>query len=269
MTVVIKDFTELLPSGILGALGGVESAIDSVLADIMEGARDKWGSLARERLHATQEAYTRGIGHVELSPGMGVITLLGELANAIEQGLPAMDMHDTLLGPNVPEAPMGQRGKHPIRGQDGKFYRAIPFRHAGPGAGGTTGAPMGKAYGGMLGAGAAKAKGKEIYQAAKTLAPTTGQPYGPTQWGGRLPAGMALKLKPHHAVDIYAGMVRMEKTYQKGPQSTYMTFRTISDTVPEKWHRKATPGLNLVEEVATYVEEQAPKAFEALLAEFT
>jgi hypothetical protein len=39
------------------------------------------------------------------------------------------------------------------------------------------------------------------------------------------------KEKPWHATSIYTGMVRKEKTYESATQSSYQTFRTISEGV--------------------------------------
>lgn len=268
MTIKIVQTGPLVPPGVLAAFGGVEGIMDAVIEDILEGARAKWVSLANEQLNSTRQAYINGLQQVKMEPGRGTLTLAGGLPVGIEEGFPEMDMHDTLLGPNVPVAPLGQKGKRPIEGHPGQYYRAIPFRHAGPTARGATGTPMGSSYAQMIGEKAARAMGRDVYKAAKQLSPTTGVPYGPTQWGGRLPAGMAPKLKVAHSTDIYAGMVRMEKTYKTATQSTYMTFRTISDLVPEKWHRRATMGIHLVNPVEKYVEEIAPAAFAAFVEAF-
>jgi hypothetical protein len=279
MTIKITQFGDLIPGNVLAAFGGVDNAMDAVIGDVMEGARAKWTDLANHRLNTTRQAYIAGLQPIELQPGRGILTLAGGLPVGIEEGFGEMDLHKTLLGPDVPIAPLGQKGKRPIAGHPGKYYRSIPFRHAAPGSRGATGVPMGRAYGEMLGEKAAKRLGSAVYKAAKALSPTTGVPYGPTQWGGRMaPGGInwgqgvrwkgAPKLKPSHSTDIYAGMVRMEKFYKKGPQSEYMTFRTISDMVPEKWHRKATPGIHLVDEVAKYVEDILPAAFDAFARAF-
>lgn len=281
MSIRILQFGDFVPANVQAAFGGLEGAIDAVLEDIAEAAKHKWSKLAEEKLNTTRQAYIAGLQPIELQPGRAVVTLAGALPVAIEEGLPAMDMHDTLLGPNVPVAPLGQFGKHPIEGHPGKYYRSIPFRHAAPGSRGATGMPMGKPYGPMLGEKRARQLGREVYKAAQQLAPTTGEPYGPTKWGGRLaPGGIdwaqgvrwkgAPKLKPWHSTDIYAGMVRMEKTYtQEGkPQNQYMTFRTISDNVQGKWLRKATPGIHLVDQVAIYVEGIAQEAFDTFLEAF-
>lgn len=105
--------------------------------------------------------------------------------------------------------------------------------------------------------------GKEIYSTAKKLSASKSNPYGGMSYGERLPAGMAPKLKRHHAVDIYAGMVRAEKTYVKSTQSQYTTFRTISTGSPG-WIRPSTlPGKQYAEKVVQFVKGIAADSFQA------
>lgn len=236
-------------------------AVQTILADIAESARNHWIGLAGKAF--TQKAdYINGIQPVEMKPGLAVITLVGAVANILENGSPALDMRTTLLGPNVPVVPMGQRGKH--QSKAGGYYRAIPFRHSTPTSGGTIAPPMGSAYKGAVPD--AKALGKQVYGKARKLSATTSAPGQGTKWGGRLPAGLAPKLKPHHKTDIYAGMVRKEKTYKAATQSSYATFRTISTRVKIGWIRPPVPGKNLAQDVQLFVQTLAPKAFEAYAA---
>lgn len=251
----------------IAALTSTE-AQTALLATIADGAYAKWVRLAQTELTGTRSAYIDGLQYTGQRGAQGasieaVITLVGEMPNLIEQGQAAYDMHDTLLGPNVPVAPRGQRGKHPKAG--GGFYRAIPFRHQGPDSTGIHSAPMGSAYSETMGEGEAYNLGQAIYKAAKKLKPTLGQPAGKVQWGGKLPAGMAPKLRPHHATDIYAGMYKQRKTYKSATQSQYVTFRTISTGSPG-WVRKATEGKHFAEQVQAFTETKIlPGAVKAFL----
>ncbi len=256
-----------LPSGFIDALG--TQAIEQVLSVVASDARDYWVKLT-EDLTSTKVAYTKGIQPVTTLPSEDgsyarQIALVGAFPNALENGQKAYDMHDTLLGPNVPTVParMGLKGKHNKKG--GGFYRVIPFRHQGPTSAGIHGAAMGKAYAGMLGVKEALALGKAIFKEAKKLTPTEGEPGTKIRWGSRLPAGLAPKLKEHHHSDIYASMYKQSKFYEKVTQSSYVTFRTISTGSPG-WWRKATPGLHFAEKVKDMVESTLIKeAFESLL----
>lgn len=244
---------------------------------ICQMARAKWVGLAQERLNQTGVDYVAGIQQVEMRDDTAVVTLVGTLPNTLENGKEGYDMHDTLLGPRVPVVKRGEgKGKHERKG--GGYYRAIPFRHQTPGTTGTQAKPMGEAYGGDYG----RKVGRRVHAAAKALAPTTGGPWRVRQdaqgkvqttfhpgqpkiaYGGRLPAGMARKLRSHHATDIYAGMVRQEKTYKNAVQSTYMTFRTISTKSPG-WRAKETPGLHLLSEVEAFVRREGPFVVQGLL----
>jgi hypothetical protein len=107
--------------------------------------------------------------------------------------------------------------------------------------------------------------GKEVYGAAKGLEATRSRPGLGAKYGGRLEAGMAPKLRDHHKTDIYAGMIREEKTYEAATQSQYVTFRTISTRVTTGWIRGPIAARNYAEKVADFVVRIAPKAVAALL----
>jgi hypothetical protein len=238
--------------------------VEVVLRNILDSARAFWIKRAGETLSSGRRDYINGIQPVRISGSVGTIALVGAFPLMIEEGASPYDMHTTLLGPNVPVVPVGSgmKGKH--QGKKG-FYRAIPFRHQSPtsiGQGG--GAPMGSQYAGHPAVANAQKLGKAVYKEARKLGASTGMPGGPTTWGDRLPEGLAPKLKELHTTDIFAGMVRLEKTYEKATQSTYMTFRTISDAVPSKFHHPGIEAHHIADEVQDFVDEVAPLAFAAL-----
>lgn len=239
--------------------------LESIIDDLAAGARAKWIALARSELGSSKEDYIRGIQPIESKPGERVITLTGWLPNSVESGIGGWDLRMTLLG--------GGKGK---RSAGGGYYRPIPFRHATPGSAGLAGAPMGSQYGprgrlslgagGQMSAGSAREMGDSIYQAAKRLRPSKqAQARARTSWGERLRAGMAPKLKPHHATDIFAGMVKVRHTYAKRAGTKYMTFRTISTKVGAGWMHPGIVGRHLAEQVETWIEGAAPKMLQNAL----
>ncbi len=241
---VVED---VVPKALLAALS--EEAVEAVVGDIANSARNHWIGLAQSQLQTSRNDYVNAIQEVQFKPGMAVITLLGQPANMIENGSESVDMRDTLLGPNVPEAPFGQKGKR--RAKAGHFYRSIPFRHGTPGTGGSVGKAMGDPYQGVVKD--AKKLGRQVYKQAKKL-----------KAGGRLPAGLAPLLnKKLHKTDIYAGMVKLRKTYKKATQSQYMTFRTISEANPSGWIRPAKDGVHFAQKTADFVARLAPVAFQS------
>ena len=257
-----KTIEIALPIPLLANLN--DQSVADILRDIADGAYREWSRLASQELHTTRQAYIAGIVEPAYGPGMATISLVGDLPNVIEQGMPETDLRTTLLGPNA-------KGRK--QAKEGHYYRAIPFRHAtptnAPTMGQNVGIMMGKAYSGIVAD--AKKLGRDVYRKAKRLAPSVGKPGDTTKWGKRLAerVGGAPLLKSHHATDIYAGMARMEKVYGSKAtgavvtQSQYMTFRTISEKVTVGWIRPATEGKHLAEKVADYVAEIAPAAVTA------
>jgi hypothetical protein len=260
-TVIISDVVD---DALLASLDTPH--LEMVLRDIMAGARAYWIQLAGKRLTSTRRDYINGIQEIEIDGLTASIELVGVLPNMVELGADAYDMHTTLLGPNVPLASPGKAGKR--KAADGHFYRAIPFRHQTPGtAGQGGGVPMGRAYEGHSLVENAGKLGRAVYKQAKKLAPTSGQPGGKVSYGGRLAAGIAPKLKAAHSTDIYAGMVRQEKAYKSATQSTFTTFRMISEAVPDKWNHPGIEAANLTGDVEKFVDRIAPQAFAALFGQ--
>lgn len=85
--------------------------------------------------------------------------------------------------------------------------------------------------------------GLNAYDTKSRLPMTT--PQNLYKWGGRLPPGLAEKMKPEHKTDPYAGMVRMSNN---DGSSSYLTFRTMSEN-SHGWIIPAKPGMNIVKNV--------------------
>jgi hypothetical protein len=263
--------------------------VSTILDNVVQSARNHWIKIAKEDDSHLKLDYLRGIQPIDVKgrKGTWTVSLVGELPHLLEDGDPELDMRDTLLGPNVPVVPLGNRGKHLSKNK--QFYRAIPFRHTGSNSGSVVGQAMGSAYQGMLGVKEAKKLGRKVFKDAKQLSASVTSPIitretiknpftgksttdwvfgGKKQtWGDRLSAGYAPKLKEHHTTDIYAGMVRMEKTYVKGTQSQYMTFRTISTAKRVGWIRKPIEARHYAEKVRLFVDDLIPKAIDAFMKE--
>jgi hypothetical protein len=127
---------------------------------------------------------------------------------------------------------------------------------------------------------------------AKSFAPSIqDQPGGKVQWGSRLelPAGEypgAIKNpfytaaeaerrgKENPMTDVYAwksspfaGMVRIQKTYEQRKQSIYLTFRTVSDqSDPNSWIHPGQPPNPVVDAVANYVRKEVEDNLSAAAA---
>lgn len=192
-----------------------ETSIAMAIADM---ARAEWIRLAQASLVSTQQDYIAGIEEPRQQGEFVVITLEGKLPNMIEDGWGGGDLRDThLSGPKVKTSKAGHK------------YVSIPFRHATPGTRGFVGRVMPKG----------------IHQAAKGLKGTLTGPDGKaTLWGDRLKAGLATKLRPHHETDIYASMIRAQKTYEATTQSSYHTFRTLSNNPGTRKHITPTGGVH-------------------------
>ena len=261
------DLRDLVPHRVFGLLS--VNMVELVLDQVADGGRAKWISLAGRGLGSTAQTYIKGIQEIESSPGERSISLVGWLANALENGMSAWDMHTTMFG--------GPGTKY---NADGQRYVTVPFRHGTPGSTGLAGTPMGMAHGpggprsgGSLTNDAAKEFGRGLYEIAKKLKSKTKKKAAGTMTasdardafhaaGGK---GEAL-LRSHHSTSIYTNMQRKRASYsgplQEGKKraghTQYMTWRTISESNPEGWRHPGFEARNFADQVSAYIGRITP-----------
>lgn len=211
----------------------IDLYMKSILRDVGALARAEIIRLAKTELKTSLRDYERAIAPPRFQgKNTIVIEVFGTLANMIEKGWSGGDMRQWLSSnPKVRVSAAGKR------------YAYIPFRFGSPRASGRSGTPM----------------TKSVHAVAKKLKPTLTIPFAEkTKWGEQVPAGLEPKLRPHHKTDIYAGMYRMEKTYRSAVQSSYVTFRTISEANPIGWYHPGIRQYAFLERAAAYVQEIFP-----------
>lgn len=267
---IVLDISQFVPPG---AADRLPEILRAVIPDLADATRNELVRLAGERLTTSAEDYVQGLGPAQYHMPTGktpdefvgaTIVLTGWLANAAEHGWAGGDMKPWLLS-----------GRAVHEGKRGGRWVVVPFRHGTPGTSGRNFQAMGSQYvrgfkagpqgfipTGSLTQAQAQKLGKQIHRAAKQLAATTSHATTGTVWGGRLPAGLAPKLEPHHKTDPFAGMVRQEKTYRKATQNQYTTFRAVSlRSDPRAWVHPGIQGHNLFGAVEPFVGRTASALF--------
>ena len=166
--------------------------------------------------------------------------------DGIENGFPEYDMKKML-----------QTSQRTRQTKAGKKYLIIPFRHNTPGHGALAGAMPSHVYD------QAKNLVKSSVIGKTTRLSATGAtvPQSIYKWGGRLPAGLTPKMKPHHTTDIHAGMVRFNTSTGKSKSSAYMTFRVMREDQTGKWIVRAKPGLHIARDLASGIEQKFMENF--------
>lgn len=203
-----------------------------------------------------KDAYAKTISWKMTGDFSGYVEATYRLAEEIENGRPARDlkkMLNTSLKVRV--------------NKKGTRFLYIPFRHNTPGNDAL-----------------ANSMPPSVYDVAKNLESSmiTGQttrisglnasdiktqqllttPQNTYKWGGKLPAGMSAKLKPHHATDVHAGMMRFDTSTPGGAKSsTYLTIRTMSEK-SKGWIVPPQPGQKIAEKVANDMRPKATLAFQ-------
>jgi len=212
-----------------------------------------------------KERYQKSLQWDMTSAFHGVVWTPLKLAEEIEKGRPPRDlkkMLDTSLKVRI--------------NKNGQRYLIIPMRHNIPGQDALAKSMPPSIYGQAKGMAQSSITGSfrrptgQGFQGGTFLSdPKTRKAYMVTghkyDWKDRLPAGLAPKLKPFHAVDIYAGMVRMKANTPKAKSSVYMTFRIMREDQSQKWIIPAKEGLFIAREVEKRVRSVAERAFQAAL----
>lgn len=217
--------------------GNVATAVNAVAH---EGAHQWKDSVNKAALWSGEKKpYIKSINVVNTGDFSAEISSDYKYAAEIETGRPAKDLKRML-----------QTSQKTRISKSGHKYLIIPFRHNSSG---------GDAH--------ARAMPSSVYKSAESLVPSYIMPLGSSkppqrlsasghmvkqdsyQWGGRLPAGLAPKLKDHHKTDIYASMVKFDTSTPHAKSSAYMTFRVMSDK-SSGWIVPAKPGLYLAKNVA-------------------
>lgn len=221
-----------------------DETVEQRLEQLMWLARQEIERMANRALNSTASAYLRVLTEPRVDRDGGMLRArvsLGDerihdpgdvgFARMLEMGAPSWDLRDTLLPGRNPETLNGPT-------KSGHFTRSIPFKHGMPGGSGApsmgsqfTRAGLGKmsrAHRGDLSKRQAVQLGEDVATRAAELSPTRTHPGRKTRYGDSLPADLAPILRERHLTDIYAGMYRQEKVYERATEQSFITFRTIS-----------------------------------------
>lgn len=82
---------------------------------------------------------------------------------------------------------------------------------------------------------------------------------------GHIVKEMNKELMPNKGGNIYAGMVKVEKQYNKAKQNTYLTFRGVSENSdPTDWQHPGYKGLHAFEHVEKIIEQNLESIVEGI-----
>jgi hypothetical protein len=233
----------------------------------------KFDAVEQRKKYADSVIFGESLDLPEAGFSSRMIISTEKISEDTEKGKPAWDMKPYLLNYKG-DGTKARNGKH------GR-YNIIPFRH------GTSDQSGVNAH--------FKTMPKDIYEAARKLAPTLSNgakilAYGGkllgTNWDGKYPPrkktyfipsgghvlsklasggyGSGKEASYTHKTSIFEGMLKVQASYAKGSSSQYMTFRCVSDNSPASswWHpgRGAQPHLQFVSDYCKPLIEKKLKA---------
>jgi hypothetical protein len=206
---------------------------------------NNWRVSAMNGLNSTRKSYIQALNIGEISSTKKYIQLTGVWPNMIENGFGAFDMKPGMLGSS--KAKVTKKGTR---------FITIPFRWASSGSIGES-----EVFANVMPV--------EINTLVRRLRPTTTNISSRTNSGG----GLQLKQLPKdyqipksrgafsdlksrttypqytHKGSIYEGIIRNETTYERATQSSYVSFRRVSEkSDPMSWIHKAQAAKNFAEQ---------------------
>jgi len=222
-----------LPKELDLTIAETEGLMENVVKELTASMVHLWDAEAKNTLSSTRQEYRSSLTVVDKGRFEGMVILRGQLANMIENGAGAFDMKPGFMGSPFAKSTEG-----------GGWYFTIPFRFATPGALGES-----SVFSDIL--------PESIYNVLKTKPP-----------GGRIEEGDidipdALRVPKTRKMIVtksrvfeeykaktstYVGIGRSDKTYAKTTQSTFTSFRRVSDkSDPNAWIHRGIKARNLAE----------------------
>jgi hypothetical protein len=233
----MKKIEIQIPDGFSNVLNNqIQQAANLAISSTLMVTKSHWEQIAQQKLTTTRADYMLGLNSdnsLEFPDELtGVLTLRGKWANMLETGFQPFDMKDGF-----------SKGKR-VQKKDGGWYQTIPMRHRTPGQ-------SGSAVGGSE-------MPSDIYSRARAMRGNTGRLTGTeksypaqTSWTGY-----------QHKNGIYEGMVRNRKKYDKATQSSYFTFRRVSDkSDPMSWWHPGFVGVKAISIVEPFAQSTFNKVY--------
>lgn len=232
MAQIQANYAELVRA--LGFTSDTARKRSQTLADLVLA---EWSAIARKKLNTSRQAYlqslqVRNVTERGFICGLPASPSTAIIAHMVEQGMGSGGI-GTSGSYDVRKFLLRDSTRNIRRNKLGKLYLHVPFHHSKKQV--------------------AQKHGAHIANAMQRLKATTTDQNRKTRYGGRLPANMVPKAKPHHVSDPLAGMIRKRSTHSRGVQQTagYQTWRTASysNKNPNAWISKGIRARRIADEV--------------------
>ena len=256
---VVFDFGESLErlnKTLEGIAPAVEVGINDAIRGVAEAAYASIVAKAQSQLQSTRQDYLSGLRFENLDDNSYMISLEGEWANKLEEGFGAYDLRTVLLK-STKTVEVGSRSGQPWvqTGKKGQKYAHVPFEHQPFAKAGRAG-DMAEAVQSLTGI---NVKGN-LQALTKVFRDMDGKPLE-----GRVAVAHLGSVKDPRLENLtkYQSVVT-DKNGKQRVQSTYLTYRTISE-LGKPWIHPGYDGVQAFQDAEREIQAQIDKIINTML----
>lgn len=238
-TISVKIRAEALGKTLENISEALQAQLNSAIGAVAHSAYSEAIRLAQEKLHSTQLNYINNLSIRKIDDNIWTITLFGKTANDIENGYPGFSIRDNLLKNATKTS------------KDGSKYVDVPLTYE----------PFAKS--------SASPKTTDLRSAALALIKQNGIDKIIRDQAGAPIQGVVARIATtgsQFPESYLSGLTKIQKTYNGATQSTYLTFRRVSEKTPaNKWLHPGFKGVKIFDEIEQYIETEIDRIIEAIL----
>lgn len=215
----------------------LEQALYNAVDELAFAAKDRAIQLAQSKLKTTREDYINGLTLEKIDENIWLLSLQGDLPNAVEDGWPSFDQKSGLI--NGPKSKIGKNGSR---------YNTVPFQIR-P----YSETPLNQRSSNLRDIAKSIIKERKLDRIFKDT--NTGLPK----------QGIVARVRNTGIKDL-EGMVKVQKTYNKITQSQYFTFRRVSsNSDPSKWIHPGYNGARIFPMIEEFIKSELEHILSKLL----
>lgn len=230
----IRLKAELLGKSLQNLANEIEQELNSAIRDVANGAFAMINAHAQTELNSTRQDYLKGLNFEQIGDNSYLIVLEGDYPNALEDGFPEFPMREKMLKSEKIVSVGTRAGEKWVqKAEDGHKYAHVPFEQhpfakmSNPSVKGSSYSDLNKAIQAI----SLKNRQGVTQKLTSIFKDDFGKPI----------QGKAARVESVEGFKNLSGLTKYQKTTinssgKETTQSTYMTFRTISENGADWMH---------------------------------